>query len=102
MISMAPLRTNVSAISKRLLAGVGLGDQELVGLHPQLLGIDRVKRVLGIDKGGNAAGLLHLGNKMQRNGRFPRGLGAEDLGDAARAECRRRPGLSRAKSPPSR
>src|SRR5262249_40334172 len=53
------------------------------GLHAELLGIDRVQRVLGIDEGGNAARFLHLGDEVQRDRGFPRGLGAEDLGDPA-------------------
>ena len=40
---------------ERLLAGVGLGDQELVDVDAELLGVDRVERVLGVDEGADAA-----------------------------------------------
>jgi hypothetical protein len=35
--------------------------------------------MLGIDEGGGAARLLHFSDEVQRNGRFPRGLGAKDF-----------------------
>ncbi len=37
---------------KGLLAAVGLGDQQLVGLHAKLAGIGHVQGMLGIDKRG--------------------------------------------------
>ena len=40
---------------ERLLAGVGLGDEELVDVHPELAGVGRVERVLGVDERGDAA-----------------------------------------------
>ena len=43
-----------------LLAGVRLRDEQLVGLDPELLRIDRVEGMLGIDKGGDAARLVAL------------------------------------------
>jgi hypothetical protein len=36
-----------------------------------------------IDEGGDPARLLDFGDEVQREGRFPRGLGAKDLGDPA-------------------
>ena len=47
---------------ERLLAGVGLGDQQLVEVDAQLAGVGRVERVLGVDEGAGAAGLLGLGD----------------------------------------
>ena len=44
-----------------LLAGVGLRDQQLVGVHAERLGVVRVERVLGVDEGGDAAGPLGVG-----------------------------------------
>ena len=66
-----------------LLAGVGLRDEQIVDIHAQLLGVAGVEGVLGVDKGRQAAGLLGLGDDLQGDGGFARGLGAEDLGDAA-------------------
>ncbi len=55
---------------KRLLTGIGLGDQQIVQIDTQLAGIDRIKRVFGIDKGADAACLLGFGHDMQRQGRL--------------------------------
>ncbi len=43
-----------------LLAGVRLRDQQVVDVDAELLGVRRVERVLGVDEGGGAAGLLAL------------------------------------------
>src|SRR6202000_1800193 len=51
---------------QRLLAGVGLRDQELIDIDAELAGIDRVERVFGVDEGADAALLLALGHRMQR------------------------------------
>ena len=51
---------------ERLLAGVGLRDDQLVDVDAKLLGVDRVERVLGIDEGGGTAALLRLGDHVQR------------------------------------
>ena len=40
---------------ERLLAGVGLGDQELVDVHAELARVRRVERVLGVDERGDPA-----------------------------------------------
>jgi hypothetical protein len=40
---------------ERLLTGVGLGDQQRVGVDAEGLRILRVERVLGVDEGGDAA-----------------------------------------------
>ena len=46
---------------------------------PELLGIDRVERMLGIDEGRAAAGLLRLGNRVQRQRRLARALRPVDF-----------------------
>ncbi len=51
---------------ERLLAGIGLGDEELLEIDAQLARIDRVERVLGVDEAANAAPLLRLGDDMER------------------------------------
>ncbi len=66
-----------------LLAVVGLGDQEVIGVDPELLGVLGVERVLGVDEGREASGLLGLGDDLQRQCRLSGALGSEDLDDAA-------------------
>ncbi len=71
-----------------LLAGVRLGDQQVIEVHSQLLGIAGIQGMLGIDEGGRAAQLLGIGDHVQGQGGLARALRAEDLdhpaaGDAA-------------------
>jgi hypothetical protein len=60
-----------------------LGDQEIVDIDAELLGIARVERMLGIDEGAGAALALRLGHDMQRQRGLARALGPVDLDDAA-------------------
>jgi hypothetical protein len=59
---------------ERLLAGVGLADQQVLQVDAELLRVLDVQRVFGVDEGSGAAELLHLGNDLQRQrglaGRF--------------------------------
>ena len=66
---------------ERLLAVVGLGDQQLVGVDADPLRVDRVERVLGVDERADAAAGLGLGDDVVDERRLTRGLGAEDLDD---------------------
>ena len=68
---------------ERLLAGVGLRDQEIVEIDAELAGIDRIERMFGIDKGADAALLLRFGDDMQRQRRLARGFRPVDLDDPA-------------------
>ena len=68
---------------ERLLAGVGLGDQEVVDVDAQLLGVAGVERVLGVDEGADAALLLGLGDDVQRQRGLARAFRAVDLDDPA-------------------
>ena len=68
---------------ERLLAVVGLGDQQLVGVDADPAGVDRVERVLGVDEGADAATCLGLGDDVVDERRLARGLRAEDLDDPA-------------------
>ena len=68
---------------ERLLAGVGLGDQKVVERDPELPGIARVKRVLGVDETTNAAVLLGLGDGVERERRLARGFRPVDFDDPA-------------------
>ena len=72
---------------ERLLARVGLGDQQLVDVDADGLGVDRVHRVLGVDVGAHAAVALGLGDDVHGQRRLARGLRAVDLGDAAAREA---------------
>ncbi len=51
---------------QRLLAGVGLRDQQLVHVDAELLGVLGIERVLGVDEGRGAARLLRLGHDLER------------------------------------
>ena len=68
---------------ERLLAVVGLRDEQVVDVDAELLRVRRVERVLGIDERRHAAELLRFGNHLQRQRRLARRLGPEDLDDAA-------------------
>ena len=68
---------------ERLLAVVGLRDEQVVDVDAQLLRVRRVERVLGIDERRHAAKLLRLGDHLQRQRRLARRLGPEDFDDAA-------------------
>ena len=68
---------------ERLLAGVGLGDQQVVDVDAELARIDRVERVLGIDEGADAALLLRFGQAMQRERGLAGGFRPVDLDHAA-------------------
>ena len=68
---------------KRLFAGVGLRHQQVVQIDAQLLGIAGIQRMLGVDEGGRAAGLLDFSHGMQGQRRLARALRPEHLDDAA-------------------
>jgi hypothetical protein len=68
---------------ERLLAVVGLRDEQLVDVHAEVLGVQRVHGVLRVDERADAAELLGLGDDVVDQRRLPGGLRAEDLDDAA-------------------
>ncbi len=68
---------------ERLLAGVGLRDEQVVDVDPDGPRVDRVHGVLGVDVGADAAVALCLGHHVHGQGRLARRLGAVDLHDAA-------------------
>ena len=68
---------------ERLLAVVGLRDQQVVEVDAELLRVCGVERVLGVDERRHAAALLGLGDDLQGERRLARGLRPEDLDDAA-------------------
>ena len=68
---------------ERLLAVVGLRDEQIVDVHTELLRIVRVEGVLGVDERGHTAQLLRFGDDLQRQRGLARRLGPENLDDAA-------------------
>jgi len=66
--SIAPERTRGVRDLQRLLAGIRLGDQQIVYIDAELAGIGRVERVLGIDEGTSPAAALRLGDDVQCQG----------------------------------
>ena len=68
---------------ERLLAGVGLRDEQVVDVDADLAGVLGVHRVLGVDEGADAAAALGLGDHVVDEGRLARALRPEDLDDAS-------------------
>jgi len=68
---------------ERLLTGVGLGNQQVLQVHAQVLRVLHVQRVFGVHKGASAAELLHFGDDLQRQRGLARGFRAVDFDDAA-------------------
>ena len=66
---------------ERLLAVVGLRNQEVIDIDAELPRIDRIERVLGIDEGADAALLLGLGDGVQRERGLAGGFRPVDLDD---------------------
>ncbi len=84
---------------QRLLAGVRLGQDEVVGVDAEGLGVLGVERVLGVHEGDGAAGLLRVGHGVQGQGRLAGGLRAVDLDDAAARQPPTPRAMSRAVDP---
>src|SRR5437763_4124604 len=68
---------------ERLLAGVGLGDQQLVDVDADGPRVYGIHRVLGVDVGADATVALRLGDGMHGQCRLAGRLRAEDLDDPA-------------------
>src|SRR5262245_54615039 len=68
---------------ERLLAVVGLRDEEVLEIDAEFLRILRVESMLGVDEGRHAALLLRLGDDLQRERGLARRLRTEHLDDAA-------------------
>ena len=64
---------------ERLLARVGLRDEQLVDVDADPLGVRRVHRVLRVDERADAAAALRLGDHVVDERRLTGRLGAEDL-----------------------
>ena len=68
---------------ERLLARVGLGDEQLVDVDADPAGVLRIHRVLRVDEGADAAAPLRLRHHVVDERRLAQGLRAEDLDDPA-------------------
>src|SRR5215470_5442817 len=68
---------------ERLLTRVGLGDQQLVRVDTQLLGVDGIQRVLRVDERGDTAETLSFGHDVQGERGLTRRFRAVDLDDPA-------------------
>src|SRR5712691_1412607 len=66
---------------ERLLASIGLADEQVVDLHPDTRRVDRVERVLCVDERRHAALLLSLGDDVQRERRLAGRLRSVQLRD---------------------
>ena len=64
---------------ERLLTRVGLRNQQIFDVDPELLGVTRIQRVLRIDERTGAARLLSFGDRMKRQGGFARAFGTINL-----------------------
>src|SRR5262249_24685337 len=64
---------------ERLLAVVGLRDEQVLGLDAELAGVADVERVLRVDERADAAALLGFGDEVEREGGLARRLRAVDL-----------------------
>ena len=64
---------------QRLLAGIGLADQQVLQVDAQLLCVLDVQRMLSVHKSALAALALHFGNHLQCQRGFAGGLGAVNL-----------------------
>ena len=68
---------------ERLLAVVGLRNEQVVDVHAQFLRVEAVESVLGVDERRDASGFLRLGDGVDRQGRLARGFGTVNLDDAS-------------------
>ncbi|MND38289.1 hypothetical protein D3C80_289910 [compost metagenome] len=66
-----------------LLAGVRLGNQQVIDVHPELAGVVRVQGVFGVDEGTGGAHLLGFGDDGEGQGGLAGGFGTVDLDDTA-------------------
>ncbi len=82
MTSIAPERISVSAISSACSPVSGCETSRLSVSTPSFFAYSRVERVLGVDERRHAAGLLRVGDRVQRERRLAAGLRAVDLDDA--------------------
>ena len=85
--SMAPDRTRASVISRACSPRVGLGNEQVVDVDAEFLGVAGIEGVLGVNECSQAAGALRLGDDLEGDCGFARGFWAEDLRDPAAGDA---------------
>jgi hypothetical protein len=55
-----------------LFAGVGLADEEVVGVDAEVVGVGGVEGVFGVDEGGDASSFLGFSDDVEAEGGMPR------------------------------
>ena len=83
--------------AQRFFTRARLRDQQIIKVNAELLRILRIKRMLDVDEGGEAAAFLRLRDDGERKRRFAGGFRAENFDNAAAREIRRRPARDRSK-----
>src|SRR5215470_9348971 len=68
---------------ERLLAGIGLGNQQFVDVDAELASVGRIEGMLGIDESAGPTSPLSFGDDMQSQGRFTGALWSVYLDDTA-------------------
>ncbi len=68
---------------QRLLACIRLRDIEVIDIYAEIFGIDRIERMLHVDKRRRTAELLRFSYDMQRNCGFTGGFRPVDLDNSA-------------------
>ncbi len=66
-----------------LFTGIGLADEQVVDVHAEFAGIERIERVLRIDEGAGAAAFLRLGDRVQGQRGLARAFRPVHLDDAS-------------------
>ena len=87
MTSTALERISVFGDFERLLAIVGLRDEQIVNVHAELARVEGIERVFGVDEGGMAAEFLRFGDHVQSERGLAAGFRAVDFDHAAAREA---------------
>ena len=75
------------ADAQGFFTAAGLGDEQFIHLHAKLARVAGIERVLHIDEGCQAAGLLRLGDDRERERRLAGGFRSIDFHDASAREA---------------
>ena len=71
---------------ERLLAVIGLGNEQIVHVHAEFFSVSGIERVLGVYKRRQAAGLLRFCDHLQGDGGLAAGFRAENFHHPAAGE----------------
>ena len=81
--------TSYEETEKRLLAAVGLRNEQVVDVDTEFLRVEPVEGMLRIDESRNATHLLSLGNRMNGQRRLTRRLRSVNLDNSSSREASR-------------